>query len=102
MNPPVRKSLFTALNTECFKDRLPCRRVEAQGVPSDALEAFYNPLRLHSTLAYLAPLGFESRRHQTRNQKRQLNFVSPFSRTDDQFAKAPLPFTTRKVESRLL
>jgi transposase InsO family protein len=63
------ESFFATLKTECFQDRLPRDRAEAQAMRFDYRETFYNPLRLHSALDYLAPLEFEKRLHQERHQK---------------------------------
>jgi transposase InsO family protein len=63
------ESFFATLKTECFQDRLPRNRAEAQAMLFDYIETFYNPQRLHSALGYLAPLEFEKRLHQERNQK---------------------------------
>ena len=63
------ESFFATLKTECFQNRPPRDRAEAQAMLFDYIETFYNPQRLHSALGYLAPLEFENRLHQERKQK---------------------------------
>jgi putative transposase len=63
------ESFFATLKTECFQDRLPRNRAEAQAMLFDYIETFYNPQRLHSALGYRAPLEFENRLHQELKQK---------------------------------
>jgi putative transposase len=58
------ESFFATLKTECFGDRVPKNRAEAQALLFDYIETFYNPQRLHSALGYLSPLEFET--HLTR------------------------------------
>jgi putative transposase len=55
----VVESFFATLKTECFGDRVPKNRAEAQRLLFDYIETFYNPQRLHSALGYLSPLEFE-------------------------------------------
>jgi transposase InsO family protein len=63
------ESFFATLKTQCFQNRPPRDRAEAQAMLFDYIETFYNPQRLHSALGYLAPLEFENRLHQERKQK---------------------------------
>ena len=65
----VMESFFATLKTECFGDRVPKDRAEAQLLLFDYLETFYNPQRLHSALGYLSPLEFEARLTQTAHPK---------------------------------
>jgi putative transposase len=53
------ESFFATLKTECFGERVPRNRAEAQTLLFDYIETFYNPRRLHSALGYLSPLEFE-------------------------------------------
>ena len=53
------ESFFATLKTECFQNRIPKNRAEAQAMLFDYIETFYNPKRLHSALGYLSPLEFE-------------------------------------------
>jgi transposase InsO family protein len=56
----VMESFFATLKTECFGDRVPRNRAEAQSLLFDYIETFYNPKRFHSALGYLSPLEFET------------------------------------------
>ena len=63
------ESFFATLKTECFGDRVPRHRAEAQAMLFDYLETFYHPKRLHSSLDYLSPLEFENFLNPQPNQK---------------------------------
>ena len=63
------ESFFATLKTECFGDRVPRDRAEAQALLFDYIETFYNPQRLHSALGYLSPLEFEMRLTQATNHR---------------------------------
>jgi putative transposase len=63
------ESFFATLKTECFGDRVPRNRAEAQTLLFDYIETFYNPRRLHSALGYVSPLEFETQLTQTTNQR---------------------------------
>jgi putative transposase len=65
----VMESFFATLKTECFGDRVPRNRAEAQALLFDYLETFYNPQRLHSALGYLSPLEFEIHLTQATNHR---------------------------------
>jgi transposase InsO family protein len=65
----VMESFFATLKTECFGDRVPKNRAEAQALRFDYIETFYNPQRLHSALGYLSPLEFERRLTQATNHR---------------------------------
>jgi putative transposase len=58
------ESFFATLKTECFQNRIPKNRAQAQAMLFDYIETFYNPKRLHSSLGYLSPLEFENLLHQ--------------------------------------
>jgi putative transposase len=58
------ESFFATLKTECFQNRIPKNRAQAQAMLFDYIETFYNPKRLHSSLDYLSPLEFEILLHQ--------------------------------------
>ena len=58
------ESFFATLKTECFQNRIPKNRAQAQAMLFDYIETFYNPKRLHSSLGYLSPLEFENFLHQ--------------------------------------
>jgi putative transposase len=58
------ESFFAILKTECFQNRIPKNRAQAQAMLFDYIETFYNPKRLHSSLGYLSPLEFETLLHQ--------------------------------------
>jgi putative transposase len=53
------ESFFATLKTELCGDRAFATRSEAQAEIFEYIEIFYNRLRLHSTLGYLAPVEFE-------------------------------------------
>jgi len=54
------ESFFATLKTECFQNRIPKNRAQAQAMLFDYIETFYNPKRLHSSLGYRSPLEFEN------------------------------------------
>jgi putative transposase len=54
------ESFFATLKTECFQNRIPRNRAQAQAMLFNYIETFYNPKRLHSSLGYLSPLEFEN------------------------------------------
>lgn len=58
------ESFFATLKTECFQNRIPKNRAQAQAMLFDYIETFYNPKRLHSSLGYRSPLEFENLLHQ--------------------------------------
>jgi len=65
----ILESFFATLKTECFGDRVPKNRAEAQALLFDYIETFYNPQRLHSALGYLSPLEFERHLTQATNHR---------------------------------
>lgn len=56
----VMESFFATLKTECFQNKIPENRAQAQSMLFDYIETFYNPKRLHSALDYRAPLEFHA------------------------------------------
>jgi transposase InsO family protein len=56
-NAPM-ESFIGTLKTECVTDPF-ATRAEARRVIFEYIEAWYNRLRLHSSLAYLSPAAFE-------------------------------------------
>ena len=65
----LMESFFATLKTECFGERVPKNRAEAQALLFDYIETFYNPQRLHSALGYLSPLEFEIHLTQATNHR---------------------------------
>lgn len=57
----ITESLWHTLKTECFLDRTPETRKEAELMIFDFFETFYNTGRLHSSIGYLSPEEFEKR-----------------------------------------
>lgn len=57
----VVESFFSSLKTERVHHRLYRSRDEARRDVFEYIEVFYNRVRLHSTLGYMAPAQFESR-----------------------------------------
>jgi putative transposase len=55
----VAESFFASLTKDLLRRRNFRRRDEARTAVFDYIEAFYNPLRLHSTLDYLSPVNYE-------------------------------------------
>lgn len=53
------ESFWATLKTECFHNQLPATRAQARSMIFDYIETFYNPVRRHSSLAYLSPIQFE-------------------------------------------
>ena len=66
---PLMESFLAMLKTDCFGERVPKNRAEAQALLFDYIETFYNPQRLHSALGYRSPLEFET--HLTRSTHRR-------------------------------
>jgi hypothetical protein len=58
----VRESLFATLKKGLVNRRSWPRRQQLRTAVFDYIEAFYNPVRLHSTLGYLSPADYQ-RRH---------------------------------------
>ena len=53
------ESFFATLEKDLLRRRSFATRQEARTAVFDYLEAFYNPVRLHSTLGYLSPIDYE-------------------------------------------
>jgi transposase InsO family protein len=56
----VAESLFATLKKELVRRRSWPTRRELIGEVFEYIEAFYNPVRRHSTLGYLSPVDFEN------------------------------------------
>jgi len=56
----IAESFFSTLKQDLGVDRWPSRGA-AQAAIADYIERFYNPVRLHSALAYQSPVCFEQR-----------------------------------------
>lgn len=58
------ESFWSTLKTESgIEDDLPPSRSRAELIVFDYIETFYNPVRRHSSLAYLSPVAFENQTH---------------------------------------
>jgi putative transposase len=55
----VAESFFATLEKDLLRRRSFATRQEARTAVFDSIEAFYNPVRLHSTLDYLSPVEYE-------------------------------------------
>ena len=55
----VAESFFASLTKDLLRRRPLRSRGEARTAVFDYIEAFYNPIRLHSTLDYLSPIAYE-------------------------------------------
>jgi putative transposase len=55
----VAESFFASLTKDLLRRRKLRSRAEARTAVFDYIETFYNPIRLHSTLDYLSPVGYE-------------------------------------------
>ena len=55
----VAESLFATLEKDLLRRRSFAARQEARTAVFDYIEAFYNPVRLHSTLDYRSPIEYE-------------------------------------------
>jgi len=55
----VAESFFATLEKDLLRRRSFATRQEARTAVFDYIEAFYNPIRLHSTLDYLSPAEYE-------------------------------------------
>lgn len=53
------ESFWATLKAECFGATVPATHAQATSMIFDYIEAFYNPVRLHSSLGYQSPLSFE-------------------------------------------
>ena len=56
----VAESFFATLKKELIRRRAWRTRHELIGEVFEYIEAFYNPIRRHSTLGYLSPVEFEN------------------------------------------
>jgi putative transposase len=55
----VAESFFATLEKDMLRRRSFATRQEARTAVFDYIEAFYNPVRLHSTLDYHSPVEYE-------------------------------------------
>jgi len=55
----VAESFFASLTKDLLRRSSLCSRAEARTAVFDYIEAFYNPIRLHSTLDYRSPVDYE-------------------------------------------
>lgn len=55
----VAESFFKTLKTEMYYHRVLSTQQEARQALFEYIEAFYNPIRLHSTLDYVSPADYE-------------------------------------------
>lgn len=55
----VAESFFASLEKDLLRRRSFPTRAEARTAVFDYIEAFYNPIRLHSMLGYLSPIAYE-------------------------------------------
>lgn len=55
----VAESFFATLEKDLLRRRSFATRQDARTAVFDYIEAFYNPIRLHSTLDYLSPVDYE-------------------------------------------
>jgi putative transposase len=55
----VAESFFATLEKDLLRRRSFATRQDARTAVFDYIEAFYNPIRLHSTLDYLSPVEYE-------------------------------------------
>jgi putative transposase len=55
----VAESFFATLEKDLLRRRSFATRQEARTAVFDYIEAFYNPVRLHSTLDYMSPVDYE-------------------------------------------
>ena len=53
------ESFWATLKSECFGSFIPPTHAAAHSMIFDYIETFYNPVRLHSSLAFQSPLNFE-------------------------------------------
>jgi putative transposase len=60
----VAESFFATLEKDLLRRRSFATRQEARTAVFDYIEAFYNPVRLHSTLDYLSPIEYEKIREE--------------------------------------
>jgi putative transposase len=56
----VAESFFASLTKDLLRRAKLRNRAEARTAVFDYIEAFYNPIRLHSTLGYLSPIDYET------------------------------------------
>ncbi len=55
----VAESFFATLEKDLLRRRSFATRQDARTAVFDYIEAFYNPIRLHSTLGYMSPVEYE-------------------------------------------
>jgi putative transposase len=55
----VVESFFASLKRECIKGEKIVTRKQLVTIITDYIDAYYNPVRMHSTLDYLSPMAYE-------------------------------------------
>ncbi len=65
----VSESFFATLEKDLLRRRSLATRQEARTALFDYIEAFYNPIRLHSTLDYVSPVEYEKMREKEKERR---------------------------------
>jgi transposase InsO family protein len=55
----VAESFFASITRECLARHTLCARAQATALINDYIDVFYNLCRMHSSLSYESPVGFE-------------------------------------------
>jgi putative transposase len=67
----VAESFFATLEKDLLRRRSFATRQDARTAVFDYIEAFYNPIRLHSTLDYLSPVEYEKMKEKEKAEKEE-------------------------------